>query len=66
MATGDAVIVIVDVAITVAHPADETVLVTVYVPLLLDEIVTTPVDGLIDNPAGDEVNVPATPIRARR
>ena len=55
------VIVIVEVATTLVQPADVTVLVTAYVPAVLEESVTNPVAALMLNPAGAVVKVPATP-----
>ena len=51
-----------EVATPAAHPPPAAmVLVTVYVPFVLAPKLTTPVAELILNPAGEEVNVPATP-----
>ena len=59
---GKAVIVIVAVALTAIHPlAAAIVLVTVYVAGVLPDKFTSPVNELILNPAGVEVNAPATP-----
>jgi hypothetical protein len=47
------------VAVTVPHPPEAgTVYVTVYVPAVLVEGVTSPVDALIVNPAGALVYAP--------
>ena len=42
-------------------PEAAIVLVTVYVPAKLDAKLTNPVTGFIVRPAGEDVNVPATP-----
>ena len=53
--------VMVAVATTAAHPPEAAmVLVTVYVPAVLPDRLTTPVEALILKPAV-EVNTPATP-----
>jgi hypothetical protein len=57
------VIVILEVAVTAGQPlAAAIVFVTVYVPAVLAERFTTPVDVLTKtNPAADAENAPATP-----
>jgi hypothetical protein len=52
-----------DVAVTAGHPPDAVIVfVTVYVPAVLAERFTTPVEVLTNtSPAADAENVPATP-----
>ena len=60
VAFGNSFIVISSVALAVGHPATLIVFVTVYVPGVLAPRSTSPVLGLITNPAVDE-NVPPDP-----
>jgi hypothetical protein len=53
------VITTVEVAVTVPQPPEAgTVYVTVYVPPVLEDGVTAPVEALIVNPAGELVYAP--------
>ena len=62
VATGNGVIVMVEVAVTAGQPlAAGIVFVTVYVPDVLADKFTCPVDVLTKTNRAVELNVPATP-----